>query len=113
MTITLVILAVAVVFVLWRLSSVLGQDQGFIPQFDRDTGGPERTEAATDEPASPQEPFSLSRDDVDPASDYSEIQSRKEKKGENKQGRKDGQGRNEPRSRKEETKVQEGRKEGR
>ena len=75
MTITLVILAVAVVFVLWRLSSVLGQDQGFIPQFDRDTGGPERTEAATDEPASPQEPFSLSRDDVDPASDYSEIQS--------------------------------------
>ena len=38
MTITLVILAVAVVFVLWRLSSVLGQDQGFIPQFDRDTG---------------------------------------------------------------------------
>jgi len=55
-TITLVILAVAVVFVLWRLSSVLGQDQGFIPQFDRESGGPERTEAATDEPASPQEP---------------------------------------------------------
>ena len=75
MTITLVILAVAVVFVLWRLSSVLGQDQGFIPQFDRDTGGPDRTEATADKPASPQEAFSLSRDDVDPASDYAELQS--------------------------------------
>jgi len=74
-TITLVILAVAVVFVLWRLSSVLGQDQGFIPQFDRDNSPSDPNQAANDEPAAPQEPFSLSRDDVDPASDFAEIHS--------------------------------------
>lgn len=75
MTITLVILAVAVVFVLWRLSSVLGQDQGFIPQFDRDSGHPDPEQGQADEPSAPQEPFSLGRDQVDPASDYAEIQS--------------------------------------
>ena len=75
MTITLVILAVAVVFVLWRLSSVLGQDQGFIPHFDRDSGRPDPDQGQADEPSVPQEPFSLGREQVDPASDYAEVQS--------------------------------------
>ena len=75
MTITLVILAVAVVFVLWRLSSVLGQDQGFIPQFDRDTKRPDADVPTAEEPAAAQEAFSLGADAVDPASDFSEIQS--------------------------------------
>lgn len=75
MTITLVILAVAVVFVLWRLSSVLGQDQGFIPQFDRDTNRPDNDAPVAEESMIAQEAFSLGADAVDPASDFSEIQS--------------------------------------
>ena len=74
MTITLVILAVAVVFVLWRLSSVLGQDQGFIPQFDRDTGRSDPDAPLADETPAAQEPFSLSAEDVDPASDFTKIE---------------------------------------
>ena len=74
MSITLVILAVAVVFVLWRLSSVLGQDQGFIPQFDRDTGRTDQDAPPADEPVAAQEPFALTPDEVDPASDFAEIE---------------------------------------
>jgi len=73
-TITLVILAVAVVFVLWRLSSVLGQDQGFIPQYERKSPAPDADGASRDEPAAAQEPFSLNASDVDPASDFDAIQ---------------------------------------
>ena len=75
MTITLVILAVAVVFVLWRLSSVLGQDQGFIPQFDRNQTQPKLDEVdEADTPAPAPEPVALAAEDVDPAANAEEIQ---------------------------------------
>ena len=75
MTITLVILAVAVVFVLWRLNSILGQDQGFIPQFDRTTPPQPASDEDADALAPPQEAFALSQAEVDPASDFAAIES--------------------------------------
>ena len=74
MTITLVILAVAVVFVLWRLSSILGQDQGFIPQFDRTSAPQPGTDAEADAPPPALEAFVLNAADVDPASDFDAIE---------------------------------------
>ena len=75
MTITLVILAVAVLFVLWRLSSVLGQDQGFIPQFDQKSVQPKAGAMDSEEVVVEQEPFALSQDMVDPSSDFDEVRS--------------------------------------
>ncbi len=75
MTITLVILAIAVVFVLWRLSSVIGQDQGFIPQFDRNQTRPSPEGLEESDPSTPApEPVTLSAEDVDQAADVDEIQ---------------------------------------
>jgi len=74
-TITLVILAVAVLFVLWRLSSVLGQDQGFIPQFDQKSVQPKAGAMDSEEVVVEQEPFALSQDMVDPSSDFDEVRS--------------------------------------
>ncbi|MGB1147794.1 MAG: Tim44/TimA family putative adaptor protein [Alphaproteobacteria bacterium] len=75
MTITLVILALAVVFVLWRLSSILGQDQGFIPQFDRNSSPQPAKDAEADAPTPAPAAFVLNQADVDPASDFEAIES--------------------------------------